>query len=366
MKKVLSLTAAIMLLGSVFSFAQNCTCPCCQNGKCCSADGAEASVAPEKVPAYLRLYVKDGGVIRQKQPKAKKARSPKKDKATKDNSGANALSGTVSAAVNSKVEKQKTQNSSRKQKRIDEVAKAIEEDRFASVQNLLERVSPLDKSSIKVSLFHLAIIHERFDFVRYWLKDDRVSSLLKDGNIGIVCDLVEKRDTPANQKDRNLVEANRNAVLKLLLDGGANPNALCYSPQDSEKAPAMFLAAGYGGNLPAVRLLANHGAKADFSILDIAVYWHNSGIVDFLLKKYPQIDKHQLNSCGENLVFTAVKSPLSNADVDVAMTVDVLLKAGVRKDIVAKGGLFCNYAGMTPLQVAQQENLRVTADVLSR
>ncbi|MDO5764607.1 MAG: ankyrin repeat domain-containing protein [Elusimicrobiales bacterium] len=371
MKKVLSLTAAVMLAGAVFSFAQTCNCPCCQAGKCtCPAEGADNTASVKKVPAYLRLYAKDGGVVteKKKQPKVKKVRTSEKGtKIKRHNSGSDALSGVVSAAVNTEKEKQETQNSKRKQKRIDEIAKAIEEDRFVSVQNLLDKVSPLDKATGKgASLFELAVSYERFYFVRYWLKDSRVSVLLKNEQNGLVCPLVERYDTPSDMKKRNLVEANRNAVLKLVLEGGANPNVLCHSPQDSEKAPAMFVAAGYWGNLPAVRLLANYGAKADFRILDIAAYWHRAGIVEFLLQKYPNIDKHQLNRCGENLVFEAVKSPLTKQDVDIALTVDVLLKAGVSKDVVATGGRFCTDEGLTPLQVAQREKLPLTAEILSR
>lgn len=403
MKKVLSLTAAVMLAGSVFSFAQKCSCPCCQAGKCtCPADGADNTASVKKVPAYLKLYVKDGGVIteKQKQPKVKKVRkaetkvknkakknssaegvavkqpkvkvkkvrtSDKETKAKQRNSGTDALSGMVSAAVSSEVEKQETQNSKRKQKRIDEIAKAIKENRFVSVQHELDKVSPLDKpTGTMATLFELAVSNERFYFVRYWLKDSRVSVLLKAEKDGLVCPLVENYDTPADVKKKNLVDANRNAVLKLLLENGANPNVLCHMPQESKKVSAMFVAAGYWGNLPAVRLLANYGAKADFRVLDIATYWHRSAIVEFLLNKYPDIDKHKLNHCGENLVFQAVNSPLAGQDVDIALTVDALLKAGVNKDVVAAGGRFCNNEGLTPLQVAQRENLPVTVNVLSR
>lgn len=352
-------------------------------------------------PVYRRLYVKglqdNGSAVRpEKQPKAKKARPAKKAKestpselptrakADKPQPNITAIEG-LSAAVSEKAQQAKEENKKAPKKAkdakkakdvkeakksdsryVEAVAKAIEEDRFASVQDILDKVDPNDVPQGKLPLFNLAVFHSRFYFVRHWLKDPRVADILKREKDGIVCDSIENYSVAKDQKVKNLEDANRHAVLGLLLKGGANPNALCLAPQDSKKAPAVYVAAGYWGDSVAVQYLVKAGAEVDFNTVSVAASWAHSGIVDFLLKAKPDLDKNQLNACGENLLFDAVRVRGGENDVDAALTVDVLLKAGVNKNVVARSGPSCIYGGLTPLQVAQRENLPVTADVLSR
>lgn len=171
-------------------------------------------------------------------------------------------------------------------------------------------------------------------------------------------------------KAKNLEDANRHAVLNLLLKGKANPNAQCYS-QDNQPHPAVYVAAGERGDSLAVQYLVNNGAEFDFSTLRVAVSQGHSGIVKFLVEEnkkkegQDKIDINHLNECGENLLFDAVRNKSANKDIDVALTVNVLLEAKVSPNVKVEKGKGCADEDSTPLDVAlQQHCLPVTVKVL--
>ena len=117
--------------------------------------------------------------------------------------------------------------------------------------------------------------------------------------------------------------ASHAAVIKLLLENGADVNAI------DDQQMTVLKHAVYGGEVVAVRLLLEHGAKVDVgddSCLPAAC--DNSAITELLLAQHPRQ--------------SAMNEALSNAAEDNPQVAALLLSAGAQADIFAASSLGLN------------------------
>ena len=118
-------------------------------------------------------------------------------------------------------------------------------------------------------------------------------------------------------------DASHTAVIKLLLENGADVNAI------DDQQMTVLKHAVYCGEVTAVRLLLEHGAKVDVgddSCLPAA--YDNSAITELLLAQHPRQ--------------SAMNEALSNATEDNPKVAALLLSAGAQADIFAASSLGLN------------------------